>query len=65
MKVKSPPYETPRAVSDEVLDDLERLVIRVCDVPIALINSVDAERRLRDVNKLKFHIFIKQSNYTV
>lgn len=45
MKIKSLPDKNFRTASDAVLDDLARLVVRVCDVPIALVSSVDAERQ--------------------
>ena len=50
MKVASPANKILRAASEAVLDDLARLVVRVCGVPIALINSVDAEPQWGESN---------------
>ena len=43
MKAASLPNEIFRADYAATLDDLTRLVVRVCEVPMAFINSVDAD----------------------
>lgn len=65
MKVKSFPNKTTRTVSDAVLDDLERLVIRICDVSLAFITSVDAERKWSDssASNLTPEIFCETALY--
>lgn len=65
MKVASSANKILRTASDTALDNLTHLAARVCNVPIALINFVDAERQwsISNASNLTPQIFRETAFY--